>query len=114
MLSFQVDIPECSALPSSVSSRGTTHVRQHVIYTSLDRSIQLHVVHPDVIDPLTSLGDPVVGPLTHVLLHYQSSLTYSFFSSIFLAILSLSAFSYAVSCTVLNVLYRSTALSEVI
>jgi len=54
-----------------VSSTATS-TREHVIYTSLDRSIQLHVVHPDVIDPLTSLGDPVVSPLTHVLLHYQS------------------------------------------
>ena len=63
-----------------MSSSGVV-IRQQVIYTSLDRSVQLHVVHPDVIDPLTSLGDvidpltslgdPVASPLTHVLLHYQ-------------------------------------------
>jgi len=63
-------VPECSAIPASVSSSGIA-TRQQVIYTSLGRSIQLHVVHPDVIDPLTSLGDPLVSPLTHVLLHYQ-------------------------------------------
>ena len=69
----QVEVPECSAVVSSVSSSGTT-TRRHVIYTSLGRSIQLHVLHPNVIDPLTSLGDPVVSPLTHVLLHYQGIL----------------------------------------
>ena len=63
-------MPECSAVPVSMGSSGSVS-RQQVIYTSLGRSIQLHVVHPDVTDPLTSLSDPLVSPLTHVLLHYQ-------------------------------------------
>ena len=60
-------IPTSVSLPASAA-------RQRVIYTSLGRSIQLHVQHPDVIDPLTSLGDRVISPLTHVLLHYQGRL----------------------------------------
>jgi len=68
-------IPTSVSLPASAA-------RQRVIYTSLGRSIQLHVQHPDVIDPLTSLGDRVISPLTHVLLHYQGRLfTYYYFTA---------------------------------
>ena len=66
----QVEVPECSVIPASVSTTGVV-TRQQVIYTSLGRSVQLHVLHPNVVDPLTSFADPVVNPLTHVLLHYQ-------------------------------------------